>query len=463
MCAQMIRLLLAFCVGVPPFVDADLSALCSRRSNSTPTRFSDTALSPPPAFMVHALTASAYKICRLLAPHAWAPVGDVAIKSQIWELEPAKHRPGKTLRMDDSNQRSSAPEYSLSRAKALLEDLRKRPMMRGALAKHKQRFKNRIANVIESQQVPGRLADRIALQLLFKFDLAALGDEMTWQAVGQLLRKEAERLKKTVGLTDQQIITILPKLSADQVRDFFEELHATDPTIARTILSASLGASEPIPVGRRYLMEFKSVVEQLKMIDEADARTFANAAFKTQNPGRKAMDYLRQFRDLLANFQDSVVFVRTLARAAFSAPDPLKAARDFVVDYNAIVAEFTSQGVEPDISRTLAGIASLGAKPLPTAYRLLQNFKEALRLAEETHPSVARSIALGACRAVDPINAARRYMENYDAIIRFISQTDPQRAREVAGQAFRSDKPLPWARRYLKALRAARSRSKRAA
>src|SRR5712692_6358491 len=106
-------------------------------------------------------------------------------------------------------------------------------------------------------------------------------------------------------------------------------------------------------------------------------------------------------------------------------------------------------GCRPHIARSLAGMASIGADPIPTAHTLLQRFEDVLRLVQQTHPWIARSIALSACRAADPLDVARSYMHNDDAILRVISQTDPQRAREVAAQAFRSDQPLRWARRYL--------------
>ena len=105
------------------------------------------------------------------------------------------------------------------------------------------------------------------------------------------------------------------------------------------------------------------------------------------------------------------------------------------------------------IARTIASIASVGADPMPTAHRLVQNFREVVGLVEKTHPAVARSIALTACRAADPLGTARLYMQNYDSIVRVISRTDPRRARKVAAQAFRSDHPLRWAKRYLAELK----------
>lgn len=267
--------------------------------------------------------------------------------------------------------------------------------------------------------------------------------------VGKLLRQETEQLKTRLGLVDRQIIVALPKLSADQIEAFLEELQDADPKIARTILNVSLDAAEPLRAGRRYLAEFHRVADQLKTIDPGIARTLANATFMARVPRKKAMDHFKHFADLVVRFQDDVGFARTVARAAFRAPNPIKAARRFVADYDAVVAELASNGVESQVARSVAGIASLGAAPIPTAHKLLQNFEDVVRLVQKTHPWVARSIALSACRATDPLSTARSYMKNYDTIVRLVSRLDPDRARDVACQSFRTDKPLPWAKRYL--------------
>jgi hypothetical protein len=130
-------------------------------------------------------------------------------------------------------------------------------------------------------------------------------------------------------------------------------------------------------------------------------------------------------------------------------------------NYDAIVEELSRAGVAPDIAHTLAGIASLGADPLPTAFKLLQHFEDVVQLASRTHSSVARSIALNACRAADPVSTARSYMENSDTVVRVISRTDPECARAVATQVFRSNNPLRWAKRYLAELKGTTVRNTR--
>src|SRR5437762_1349811 len=99
----MIRLLLTFCVGITSVVGGHFSAHRALQFDSPAPLFSEIALSPAPAFMAHVVKASAYKIRRLLAPYGWALAGDVPIKTQIWEFQPAKHAPANPLRMDDSN------------------------------------------------------------------------------------------------------------------------------------------------------------------------------------------------------------------------------------------------------------------------------------------------------------------------------------------------------------------------
>ena len=342
---------------------------------------------------------------------------------------------------------------SARRAKALLATLRQTPMLRGGRAiRGKRQLKDAMSGAFEAEGVLMRLAQRIAFQLVLKFDVAELGEADIWQAVSRLLQEEIERLKTGVGLVDRQIIVALPKLSPDQIEGFVEELRASDPRIARTVFNAALDAAEPLGAGRRYLAAYRGVAEQLKTIAPGVARTLANATFMARVPRSKAIDHLRWFADLVMKFQDNVDFVRTLARAACRAPNPLKAAERLMAEHDAIVAEFVSTDVEPHIARTLAAIASIGADPKPTAYKLLQNFRDVVDLVKRTHPLVARTIALSACRAADPLGTAQSYTHNYDTIVRLISRTDPQRAHAVALQTFRTNHPVRWAKRYLATL-----------
>jgi hypothetical protein len=266
--------------------------------------------------------------------------------------------------------------------------------------------------------------------------------------MGQLLREEMARLQNHLGLVERQVIVALPKLSAKQVEDFLDELKASDPSIARTILNTALDAADALKAGRRYLAEFHAVVKQFQRLDPGIARTFANATFMAHAPRTKAMAHFERFAQLMMRFRDDVTFVRTVARAAFRAPDPAKAAESFIADYDAVVAQLTSEGVEPSIARSLAGKASVGVEPRAGARKLLENFEAVLRLAKTTHPGVARSIALSACRARDPLDTARLYMKNYDRIVKAVSRTDARRAHRVAAQAFRTNDPMRWAKRY---------------
>lgn len=339
-------------------------------------------------------------------------------------------------------------------AQALLGEIRRTPMLRGGrISEQKQKLRDRIASTVERCGVIPRLADRVAFQLVLKVDAAALGNAATWTALGRRLQHETGELRSALKLVDRQIIVALSKMSAEQVKELHEELQASDSTIARTILNAALDASEPVPTARRYLTEFHRVVRELKNLDPSIARTVANATFMAHAPREKAVEHLRQFAGLAARFEDDVEFVRTVARAAFRASNPLQTARGFIADYDRVVAELTSNGLEPEIARSIAGIASVGADSAATARTLLSNFEDVLALATKTHPWIARSIALSACRAADPVGTARVYMNNYDTIVNALRKVDPERAHIVAGQAFRSDQPLRWAMRYLKELK----------
>lgn len=121
-----------------------------------------------------------------------------------------------------------------------------------------------IAWAIQQEGVPQRLAARIALQLLMKFDVRDLGGASTRRGIGQLLRDDIDRLQSHLGLVERQLIVAPPKLSAKQIEDFVAELKASDASIARTILNAALDAADPFTTARRYLAEFHAVVKQFR-------------------------------------------------------------------------------------------------------------------------------------------------------------------------------------------------------
>jgi len=227
-------------------------------------------------------------------------------------------------------------------------------MRRGAISKRQSRRQGEIAGAIEAQGLPAALARRIAFQLVFKFDVAELADQVVWRAIGEQLEREMARLRGHVGLADRQIIAVLPKLSADQVEDFLEKLLAADRRIARTILNAALQAADPLSAGRRYLAEYRAVAEDLEAIDPAIARTLANASFTAKTPRRKAMEHFKQFATLMMKFEDGGKVMRLPAKAAFRTPDPAKAAEEFVGDYASVLAALASQGVEKPLAKTLA-------------------------------------------------------------------------------------------------------------
>src|SRR5262249_10817146 len=106
------------------------------------------------------------------------------------------------------------------------------------------------------------------------------------------------------GLSDRQIDTALPKLSAKQIEAFVAELAQTDRAIARTILNAAFDAADPLTTGRRYLEEYLRVVAELEAIEPGVARTVANAAFSARDPRGKAFDLFQRFSEIVEAYKD---------------------------------------------------------------------------------------------------------------------------------------------------------------
>jgi hypothetical protein len=245
-------------------------------------------------------------------------------------------------------------DSAVKKAKVLLDVLRRTAMRRGAITRRQRRVQSDIASTIEAEGIPPDLAKRIAFQLVFKFDVSKLMDRTVWRAIGQLLEQEMARLREHVGLVDRQIVTVLPKLSAAEIEEFFEELQATDRRIARTILNASLQAADPLAAGRRYLAEYRGVVEQLEAIDPSVARTLANASFTAGTPRKKALEHFERFANLMKTFRNEGGLARTPAKVAFRARDPVKAAEGFISDYSAALVALLANGVETNLAKTLA-------------------------------------------------------------------------------------------------------------
>ena len=141
------------------------------------------------------------------------------------------------------------------KATAVLERLRRTPMHRGALPRLRAHVKDEIAKEIEAQGIATALARRFAFQMAVKLGPEEWGDRAVWIATGQLLCEEVVRLSDHVGLSDRQIDTALPKLSAKQVEQFVRELGKADRTIVRTILNAAIDAADPLTAGRRFLQD----------------------------------------------------------------------------------------------------------------------------------------------------------------------------------------------------------------
>jgi hypothetical protein len=179
------------------------------------------------------------------------------------------------------------------RASWLLEHMRETPMRRGALPAHANQLKCDIARAIAGEGVPAPLADRVAYQCAIKFERRDLFDAPEWRAMGRMLRDEIAWLKAEAGMKSPRIVTALPKLSAAQIVSFLDELMKTDSRIARTILHAALGTSEPLAMGRRYLADYRLVARKLRALEPAMARTLAAASFTAGVPLHKAMEHLK--------------------------------------------------------------------------------------------------------------------------------------------------------------------------
>lgn len=345
---------------------------------------------------------------------------------------------------------ATAPNVTaVDRARTLLENMRRTPMVRGGrLLEPRRLLKAHIENAMIDHGVPERLAERIALQLVLKCRSAQLGDGPVWDALAEQVSAEVGQLRERLGLTDRLLTVGVPKLSADDIERLFAEMRRADARYGRTLAEAALDGAEPWVMARRYGKAFTEAVRRLSSKNPRIARTLAAAAFRSRHPLANALEYLSRFETLVQDFEGDVGFARTVAKAAFIAPDPVRAARQFVRDYRAVVKELTAQGMEPSIARSLAGIASLCGDPLKTAGALVQKFRDVENLVKRTHPQIARSVALAACRATDPIATARDYIANYDRILETFDRVDPRRARKVANQAFRTHDPMTWATRF---------------
>jgi hypothetical protein len=204
-------------------------------------------------------------------------------------------------------------------ARSLLDRMRETPMRRGGLTRRARQLKIQLSRVIAAQGVPTPLAKRVASQLALKFSRRDLRDEMTWRAVGRLLRRDVLCLQEQVGMSAQRITAALPKLSAAQLIEFLDELTKIDRRIARTILHAAVTTSDPLATGRRYIAEYCLVARKLRAIEPSMARTVAAATFSAGTPLTKAMEHLQRFSSLLKKYQDDPQIARRLARAAFRA------------------------------------------------------------------------------------------------------------------------------------------------
>jgi hypothetical protein len=172
--------------------------------------------------------------------------------------------------------------------------MRETPMRRGAVPLKARQLTRDIARAIASADVPPALARRVAFQLVFKFHWRDLFDEPEWIAAGGMLRREIARLRSALGMGLPRIVAVLPKVSADRLIEFYDELTKTDARIARTILHAAANTSDPLAIGRRYLADYRLIARKVRAVDPAMARSVAAATFTAGAPLSKAMEYVKQ-------------------------------------------------------------------------------------------------------------------------------------------------------------------------
>jgi hypothetical protein len=177
------------------------------------------------------------------------------------------------------------------RAWALLERMRETPMRRGALSVRGHQLKRDVARALLSEGVPPVLAQRIALQLAFKFHRHDLNDEPEWRAMGQILRREIARLKDHVGLSNQRIITVLPKLSADQVSALLDELMKADRT---SHIPSFMQPSIPLPLAASRHSR-RAPRRSTTASHHPLARTLCGHGLRAVAPLCKAMEHMTRF------------------------------------------------------------------------------------------------------------------------------------------------------------------------
>jgi len=184
-------------------------------------------------------------------------------------------------------------------ARALLAAVRETPMLRSNPKEAVEPTWDAITAALELEGVLPRLARRLAMQLVLKVDVTALGGRETWRALGAQLVLETERLRSSLGLVDRQIIVALPKLAPAEILMLLESLTRREPRVARTILNAALDVSE---AAERYLETYRRVVASLSHLEPTLARTMANATFMARRPTQKAKHHLQQFAELVNEF-----------------------------------------------------------------------------------------------------------------------------------------------------------------
>jgi hypothetical protein len=85
----------------------------------------------------------------------------------------------------------------------------------------------------------------------------------------------------------------------------------------------------------------------------------------SRTPTRTATQHYKRFAQLFSTFHDDVAFARTVAKTACRSADPLGVAERVIAAHLATSRALAAKGAAPEIARSLAGIASVAADPMP--------------------------------------------------------------------------------------------------
>ena len=195
------------------------------------------------------------------------------------------------------------------------------------------RLRGRAASKVEcSLQLRRRVSCRdwrtASRDLVWKFDVAEVGDQDVWRAIGQLLQRETERLQSGVGLVDRQIYCGPAEAFGAAGRGFYrgiarvrirDRAHDSErrPRCCRT---AVCWATLPCRVPARSRPTEDDRSGYRTYLRQPPHSWHTCRARRRWMISRYSQNWSRSFRTMLRSPE-------RVAKAAFRAPDPVSAAR----------------------------------------------------------------------------------------------------------------------------------------